>query len=190
MAISFQIHEDGFSHQFEMPEVPPPEDLPDEYALRQKHADRIPPEYRSMLTRKRPIEVRPVTPWDVFEPDVRPPRQLCWMRTADALPDDPRLHQCALAYLSDWTLLDTALYPHAISFTDQRLMSASLDHAMWFHREFRADQWLLYAQDSPRAGGGRGFTRGLVFRRDGTLVASVAQEGLMRIIDTPSNTTS
>jgi acyl-CoA thioesterase-2 len=103
------------------------------------------------------------------------------MRARDGLPDDLRLHQCVLAYLSDWSLLDTALLPHAVSFTQGNMQVASLDHAMWFHRPFRADEWLLFAQDSPSASGARGFNRGLIYRRDGALVASVAQEGLIRM---------
>ncbi len=103
------------------------------------------------------------------------------MRARDALPDDLRLHQCVLAYLSDWSLLDTSLMPHGVSFTQQNVQSASLDHAMWFHRPFRADEWLLFVQDSPSASGARGFNRGLIYSRDGALVASVAQEGLIRV---------
>ncbi len=183
MAISFQVHEEGFSHQIDPPDVPPPEELVDEHELRRQHMAELPEAYQHMLTRKRPIEARPVTPWNMYRPEPREPVQICWMRTTDRLPDDPRLHQCALAYLSDWTLLDTAFYPHAISFTNPGLISASLDHAMWFHRDFRADDWLLYVQDSPSASGARGLTRGTIFRRDGTLVASVAQEGLMRLVE-------
>ena len=103
------------------------------------------------------------------------------MRSADALPDDPRIHQCVLAYLSDWSLLDTATRPHGISFMQPNLQSASLDHAMWFHRRFRADEWLLYEQDSPNASGARGFNRGLIYNQAGLLVASTTQEGLIRV---------
>jgi acyl-CoA thioesterase-2 len=105
---------------------------------------------------------------------------MCWMKSRDPLPDDYRLHQCVLAYLSDWSLLDTATLPHAVSFLQDNMQMASLDHAMWFHRRFRADQWLLYVQDSPSASGARGLNRGLVYTRDGMLVASAAQEGLVR----------
>jgi len=188
MAISFQIDEEGLTHQFDMPQVPPPDALEDEMALRKRFAAKLPKEYGDVsgaygdaFTRERPIEVRPVEPYDFFNPQKRAPQQSCWMRTRDALPDDHRLHQCVLAYLSDWTLLDTASLPHAISWTQPNLQSASLDHAMWFHRAFRADEWLLYVQDSPSASGARGFNRGLVYTREGALVASVAQEGLIRL---------
>jgi acyl-CoA thioesterase-2 len=181
MAISFQVHEEGLVHQFEMPQVPAPEALEDEVALRKRFAEKLPKEYGDAFTRERPIEVRPVEPYDFFNPEKRAPEQSCWMRARDALPDDLRLHQCVLAYLSDWTLLDTATLPHAISWTQPNMQSASLDHAMWFHRAFRADEWLLYVQDSPSASGARGFNRGLIYTRDGALVASVAQEGLIRV---------
>ncbi|NJN51544.1 MAG: acyl-CoA thioesterase II [Gammaproteobacteria bacterium] len=184
MAISFQIIEEGLSHQFDMPAVPAPEDCEDEVTLRKKAAAKLPQEMQAAFTRERPIEMRPIDPYDFFEPQKRPPHQRCWMRARDALPDDPRLHQCVAAYLSDWTLLDTATLPHAISWTQPNLQSASLDHAMWFHRPFRADEWLLFVQDSPSASGARGFNRGLIYRRDGVLVASVAQEGLIRLRQT------
>jgi acyl-CoA thioesterase-2 len=181
MAISFQVMEEGLSHQFEMPNVPPPEDLEDEVALRKKFAAKMPKEFQETFTRERPIEMRPLDPTDFFEPDKRPPQQSCWMRARDRLPDDPRLHQCVLAYLSDWVLLDTAMLPHGISWTANNLQSASLDHALWFHRPFRADEWLLFVQDSPSASGARGFNRGLIYSRAGALIASVAQEGLIRL---------
>lgn len=180
MSISFQVVEEGFSHQFEMPEAPDPETLPDERELRAALAADLPEERAAAFTRERPIDVRPVDPVDVRHPEPRPPRQMCWMKSRESLPDDDRLHQCVLAYLSDWSLLDTATLPHGISFLQEDVQMASLDHAMWFHRRFRADQWLLYVQDSPSASGARGLNRGLVFTRDGVLVASAAQEGLMR----------
>jgi acyl-CoA thioesterase-2 len=181
MAISFQVHEDGMSHQFDMPSVPQPEDLEDEVSLRKRMVQHLPAEYREMFARERPIEARPIEPYDFFNPKPREPFQSGWMRARDALPEDLRLHQCVLAYLSDWSLLDTSLMPHGVSFTQTNVQSASLDHAMWFHRPFRADDWLLFVQDSPSASGARGFNRGLIYRRDGALVASVAQEGLIRL---------
>jgi acyl-CoA thioesterase-2 len=181
MSISFQVQEEGLSHQFDAPEVEPPEGLEDEMTIRKRQAAQLPREYQEHFTRERPIEVRPIDPVDLFDPEPHKPQQMCWMRTSDTLSDDPRLHQCVLAYLSDWTLLDTSLLPHAISFTQDNLQMASLDHAMWFHRPFRADEWLLYVQDSPSASGARGFNRGLIYDRAGALVASVAQEGLMRL---------
>lgn len=182
MSISFQGDESGFSHQAEMPEVPPPEDLKSEAQLLEAHLHQIPEEFRDSFTRTRPIEMRPVDQnHNMFKPEKREPQQMCWMKSWEALPDDRRLHQCVLAYLSDWTLLDTATLPHAVSFAQDNMQMASLDHAMWFHREFRADEWLLYVQDSPSAGGARGFNRGLIFSRDGQLIASTAQEGLVRV---------
>ncbi len=184
MSISFQGDEPGFSHQAEMPEVPPPEELKSEAQLLEAHLHEIPEAYRESFTRARPIEMRPVEQnHNMFKPQKRLPAQMCWMKSWEVLPDDRRLHQCVLAYLSDWTLLDTATLPHAVSFAQDNMQMASLDHAMWFHREFRADEWLLYVQDSPSAGGARGFNRGLIFSRDGRLIASTAQEGLMRMHD-------
>lgn len=183
MAISFQVHEDGLSHQFDMPEAPAPETLRDEQALREEWAARLPPEHAESFNRERPIEVRPVDPMDVFHPEKRPPHAMCWMKAREGLPDDPRLHQCVLAYLSDWSLLDTATLPHGVSFIQENMQMASLDHAMWFHRPFRADEWLLYVQDSPSASGSRGLNRGLIYDRSGHLVASAAQEGLIRLHD-------
>jgi len=182
MSISFQRPEDGLSHQFDMPEAPAPEDLQDEQDLREIWAEQA-PEHFETRDQDRPIECRPVEPQDIFKPEPRPPRQMCWIKARDPLPDDPRLHQCVLAYLSDWTLLDTATLPHAISFMQDNVQMASLDHAMWFHRPFRADEWLLYVQDSPASGGARGLNRGLIYSRDGVLVASAAQEGLIRVHD-------
>ena len=117
----------------------------------------------------------------MLNPKKTEPVQRCWMRCGERLPDDPRLHQCVLAYLSDWSLLDTATRPHGISFVQDNIQVASLDHAMWFHRPFRADEWLLYDQDSPSASGARGFNRGLIYNQAGELVASTTQEGLMRV---------
>ncbi len=183
MSISFQIREDGLEHQFPMPAVPPPEDLEPEVIVRRRHAIAagLSPEDIERFTRERPIEVRPLNPQNEFAPEKRAPAQTAWMRAVDRLPDDERLHQCALAYLSDWSLLDTCTQPHGVSFMQPNFQTASLDHAMWFHQPFRADEWLLYVQDSPAASGGRGFNRGLIFSRDGRLLASVAQEGLIRL---------
>ena len=181
MAISFQVLEDGLDHQFEAPEVPGPDELEDEMTLRKKFAEDLPDEFEDWVERERPIECRPVHPYDIFKPEKRPPEQICWMRAKDNLPDDLRLHQCVLAYLSDWTLLDTATFPHAVSFAQPNMQMASLDHAMWYHRPFKADEWLLYVQDSPSASGARGLNRGLIYDQSGALVASVAQEGLIRL---------
>ncbi len=181
MSISFQIEEQGLEHQATAPDAPAPEELRSEIELRQAQAHRLPEEYRATFTRERPIEIRPVDPIDLLQPEPAAPRQMCWMRVRGELPDEPRLHQCALAYLSDWSLLDTATRPHALSFMKENVQMASLDHAMWFHRSFRADEWLLYVQDSPSSGSSRGFNRGFVYDREGVLVASAVQEGLMRV---------
>ncbi len=181
MSVSLQVTESGLEHQIEMPKVPPPEELPSEDDFRAKIIDKIPEQYRDNFLRKRPIELRPVDRIDIFAPQKRPPHQAVWVRATGELPPQAALHQCVLAYASDMTLLDTSLLPHGIGWFDNRLQMASIDHAMWFHRPFRADQWLLYVQDSPSASGARGFNRGLIFSQDGALVASVAQEGLMRL---------
>jgi len=181
MAVSFQVEESGLEHQIDAPPVPPPEDLPSEDDFRRAIADKIPEQYREHFLRKRPIELRPVDRRDIFSGEKRPPHQSVWVRATGALADDISLHQCVLAYASDMTLLDTALMPHGISWFSNKIQIASIDHAMWFHRRFRADEWLLYVQDSPSASGARGFNRGLIYDRNGRIVASVAQEGLMRL---------
>jgi acyl-CoA thioesterase-2 len=181
MSASFQIEEPGLEHQIDPPDVPPPESLPSEDDFRRQMADKVPEQYREHFLRKRPIELRPVDRRDIFGSDKRPPQQSVWARATGALPADVALHQCVLAYASDMTLLDTALLPHGISWFSDEIQMASIDHAMWFHRRFRADEWLLYVQDSPSASGARGFNRGLIYTREGEIVASVAQEGLMRL---------
>lgn len=181
MTISFQVQEAGLSHQDEAPAVPAPETLRDEREWRAEHAKLLPEEHREQFLRDRPIDFRPVAPNDPLDPQPRPAQQLAWMRIRDRLPDDQRLHQCALAYLSDWSLLDTATLPHGLSWMNENVQMASLDHSMWFHRPFRADDWMLYVQDSPSASGARGFNRGMIYNQAGQLVASAAQEGLMRI---------
>ena len=181
MSVSFQIDEPGLEHQMDAPDVPLPDALLSEDDFRRRMADQVPAEHREHFLRPRPIELRPVDRADIFRPETRPPHQAVWVRATSALPDDRALQQCVLAYASDMTLLDTSLLPHGIGWFDKRLQMASIDHAMWFHRPFRADQWLLYVQDSPVACGARGFSRGLIYAADGTLVASVAQEGLVRI---------
>jgi len=180
MSASFQIKEEGLSHQIEMPDVPKPEDLPSEAEIKEKFLDKLPAPIRRYWERERPIELRPVDFSRYLSNDPRKPAQHIWMRATAALPDDPALHQCVLAYASDFSLLDTALIAHGRMIFDPQLMLASLDHALWFHQDFRADEWLLYSQDSPFSGGARGFCRGSIFDLSGTLIASVAQEGLIR----------
>ncbi|WP_075221974.1 acyl-CoA thioesterase II [Acuticoccus yangtzensis] len=177
---SYQVEEGGFQHAFEMPDVPGPEELPDEAELKRLIDERAPEEIKRYFARPRPLELRPTEHTHYLTHDKLPPRQYLWMRATDHLPDDVLIHQAALAYMSDMTLLDTSLFPHGQSVFSKEVISASLDHAMWFHRPFRADDWLLYAMDSPSSSGARGFTRGFFFTRDGTLVASTAQEGLIR----------
>ena len=146
--------------------------------------EHLPANMRAYWERERPIELRPVDLSRYLRREQTAPVQYTWMRANGTLPDDPKLHQCVLAYASDFTLLDTALVPHGKLLFDTDIQLASLDHAMWFHRPFRADEWLLYAQDSPAASGARGFCRGSIYTRDGVLVASAAQEGLIRLRDT------
>lgn len=181
MDASFHKDEPGLDHQIPMPHVPPPEDLASESDLRARMLAELPAAMRAYWEKDRPIELRPVDLSRYFAREKREPTQYIWMRATGRLPDDdPPLHQCILAYASDFSLLDTALIAHGKLMFDKDVQLASLDHALWFHRPFRADEWLLYAQDSPSAHGARGFCRGSVFTRDGVLVASVAQEGLMR----------
>src|SRR5262249_22367889 len=180
MSVSFQVEEPGLDHQIAMPEVPSPESLPSEEDLKKLFLDSAPPIVKRYWERERPIEIRPLDLRHYVSRDALEPLQRVWVRTTHKLPDDPDIHRCALAYVSDMTLLDTALFAHGRTIFDHDLQVASLDHALWFHRPFRADEWILYAADSPSASGARGFTRGSLFRRDGVLVASVAQEGLIR----------
>jgi acyl-CoA thioesterase-2 len=182
MIASFHAPEEGFEHEMTMPEVPAPENLPGERDLLAAFADKMPDNMRRYFDRDRPIELRHCDPDHYLDPAKnRGLGQDIWFRATGRLPDDRALHQCVLAYASDMTLIDTALVPHGMNIFDSRLQLASLDHSLWFHRPFRADDWLLYAQDTPSASGGRGFNRGLVFTREGRLIASVAQEGLIRL---------
>lgn len=183
MSISFQLFEQGLEHQFEMPDAPDPETLEPEHVIRRRQARAAgwKDEDIDRFARERPIEMRPIQARNEFAPEPMEPLQTCWMRVAGRMPDDGGLHQCALAYLSDWSLLDTCIWPHGVSWMQGNLQTASLDHAMWFHRPFRTDEWMLYVQDSPASGGARGFNRGLIYTQDGMLVASVAQEGLIRL---------
>jgi acyl-CoA thioesterase-2 len=178
MAASFQITEEGLDHQIDMPQVPPPEDLPDSSRPPAELLEKMPPRLRRMLEQPRPFEYRLAQSSPASDPATGPGRAV-WFRAVGKLPDGERLHRCLLAYVSDFFLLETAILPHGVSISS--LVMASLDHAMWFHRPLRVDDWLLYSIESPSASGARGFARAGVFSRDGRLVASTAQEGLVRI---------
>lgn len=179
MEASFHRREEGFEHQSEMPDVPDPESLRPELDIIRERAAEIPEAYRPFLTQDRPLDFR-IVDGDPFDTSLKVPRRSYWVRAIGSVDDNPVHHQALLAYASDYGLLGAALRPHAISFRDPRMMVASLDHAIWFHRPVRMDDWMLYVAESPTAGGARGFTRGTFFSRDGTLVASTAQEGLVR----------
>ncbi len=180
MTASFQAHEAGFDHQIAMPPVPPPESLADTSGPPGALLARLPERVRRFFEQPRPFEFRMVQSLDYLHPRRAPPERQIWFRAVDALADDEMLHRRLLAYVSDFFLLDTATLPHGTSFLKPTLVMASIDHALWFHRALRVDDWLLYAMESPSASGARGFARASVFARDGRLVASAAQEGLVR----------
>ena len=185
MAASFQEPQEGVNHQISMSEVPKPDDVEATPPIDVERLAQVPEKLRRWLTRQGPFEFRHVYPRDDLKPAKRPPFQHIWFRLRDRLPDDPQLHQAALAYASDFHLIGTATLPHGISYMQPNVMMASLDHAMWFLRPCRVDEWLLYSCDSPSAQGGRGLARGSIYRADGTLVACTAQEGVLRIKTDP-----
>lgn len=184
MIASFQAPEPGLEHQAPMPDVPPPEALRSQREIRERwlveHGEHVPQRLKSAIQRPLPIEFRPVAPWNFLAPEVRAPQQQIWFRTPGPLPDDPLLQRCVLAYASDFNFLSTALMAHGKSFLDPDMAVASIDHAIWFHRDVRVDGWLLYCMESPTAQAARGLSRGLIYDRSGRLVASVVQENLMR----------
>jgi acyl-CoA thioesterase-2 len=181
LAASFQVPEAGLEHQAQMPDVPGPDGLSDATDIPRAVLDTVPEKMRRFLTSKRPFELRPVEPIKLLSPAPAPPVRHIWLRALDQLPDNPHLHRNLLAYISDYQLVATATLPHGIHFEYGNVQMASLDHAMWFHRPFRVDDWLLYSMESPNASGARGLALGRFFARDGRLVASTAQEGLIRI---------
>ena len=181
LAASFQGAEQGVEHQNPMPEVPDPESLPEEAQQRRAFATRIPEPYREAFVRERPVDVRPVKPANPYEFEAQSPRRMSWFRIPGPLDTDPLTDRALLAFCSDFGLMGTAMLPHGLSFFSPSVQSASLDHAMWFYQPFRMDDWLLYVTESPVAAGARGFNHGRIYRRDGVLVATVAQEGLMRV---------
>lgn len=182
LSASFQVDEGGLDHQIAMPEgILPPDQLLGDRDIKEQYLDMAPANVRKYWEQERPIEIKPVSLAHYFSREKLDPVQYVWVRAAGVVPDDRGLQAAILAYLSDMTLLDTSLHPHGRSIFDRDLQVASLDHAMWFHRPFRLDDWLLYAQDTPSASGARGFNRGSLYTRDGILVASVTQEGLIRV---------
>lgn len=181
LAASFQKGEVGFEHHDPMPALPAPEDLPTEQVRMAAFIEKLPAEWRERARGERPFEYRPVDERDdPFAPTPRPPKRAVWFKTTDALPDDPALHRYLLAYASDHSFVTTALLPHGVSWLSPGMQVASVDHVMWFHRPLRVDDWLLHVMDSPSASEGRGLVRGSIFTRDGRLVATTAQEGLIR----------
>ena len=180
MAASFHKHEEGLIHQAKMPDVPQPEALSSEAELKEHFVGRLPEPLKAYWQHERPIEIRPVDLSRYTSPGKRTASQQVWIKATGELGDSLACNQCVLAYASDFTLLDTALIAHGRFVFDPTLMLASLDHAIWFHRPFRIDDWLLYSQDSPSSAGARAFCRGTLFTRSGELVASTAQEGLLR----------
>ncbi|MEZ5773533.1 MAG: acyl-CoA thioesterase II [Hyphomicrobiaceae bacterium] len=185
-AASFHKEETAYDHQLDMPDVPMPEDLPDEREILARHGDRIDPTVRRLLERGPSldcIEMRVVDYMHYVTVARTPPRQYVWLRARGDFPDDRGFAEAVLAYLSDWSLIETGLLPHGRLLVDPAIQAASLDHALWFHRPFKAGEWFLYAEDSPSNFGGLALARGQIFTRDGTLVASAAQEGLLRLRD-------
>jgi acyl-CoA thioesterase II len=183
MAASFQVAESGFDHQDIAPQPAGPEGIASEHELALKVADQIPESIREKILCRKAIEIRPVNPINPFAPEKRKPLRYAWFKAVGRLPDDPMIHQYMLAYASDFGLAVTSLYPHGQSFWQPQMQVASLDHAMWFHRDFRMDNWLLYVMESPNAGKARGLSRGQIYTQEGKLVASVVQEGLIRYHD-------
>lgn len=183
LSASFQSPEEGLEHQAQMPDVPGPDGLQDSVEVANAILDRIPMKMRRFLTAERPFEFRPVNPINFMEPERMAPERHVWIRAVSALPADIALHQNLLAYVSDYDLLGTATLPHGLRFGHGNVIMASLDHALWFHRDVRVDDWLLYSMDGPNASGARGFARGHFFTRKGELVASSTQEGLIRVVD-------
>ncbi|CAN1568836.1 TesB Acyl-CoA thioesterase [Rhabdaerophilaceae bacterium] len=182
MSVSYHKEEPGYHHQATIPDVPGPDDLPDEAELKRRYLHILSPTRAAYWRRERPIEVRPVDPEEYFNRSAASQQHHLWFRSAGRLPDERTIHMAVLAYASDMSLLDSAMVAHGKSVADSDIMAASLDHAMWFHQDFRADDWLLYALESPWSGNARGLGRGLIFSRDGRLVASTMQEGLVRVI--------
>jgi len=182
LAASFQVKEEGLTHQLSKPDVPPPEDLSEPDPIAAELLDKVSAKQRRWLSQEGPFEFKHVYPRDELKRPKRPPFQHVWFRLIDRIGDDEELHKRLLAYASDFHLLGTSTFPHGISYLQPNVQMASLDHALWFHRACRIDEWLLYSCDSPAAVGGRGLSRGSIYTREGLLVASTAQEGLIRVL--------
>jgi acyl-CoA thioesterase-2 len=182
LAASFQLEQDGVEHQFEMPEVPGPEEMGDSPVIPAETLEKAPQKLKRWFTRFGPFEFRPVVDQNPFEPVPQPPFKKFWFRLKGEMNEGQQMHRALLAYASDFHLIGTATLPHGMSFTKGNVAMASLDHAMWFHRPVQVDDWLLYDCDSPSASGSRGLARGMIFNRNGDLVASTAQEGMIRMI--------
>ena len=180
MSASFHVHEDGWDHQHEMPEVKQPEALKSREEFREMFKDRIPEAEREHWERPQPFTMKEISGINPFDPKPKSDVNQVWFRTTREIDVPPAMHHCLIAWASDMNLLGSSLRPHGLHWTNPELMTASLDHAIWFHAPIRADEWLLYSMDSPKAGNGRSFNRGSIYTREGRLVASVAQEGLMR----------
>jgi acyl-CoA thioesterase-2 len=180
MSASFQVDEPGFDHQDKAPDIPGPDGIESELELAMAVADKIPKSIRDKILCKKPIEFRPVNPIDPFSPEIREPVGYTWFKAIDKMPDDFRVHQYMLAYASDFGFVATSLYPHGHSYWERDMQVASLDHALWFHRDFRMDEWLLYVMHSPNAYKAKGLNNGKIFTKEGKLIASVSQEGLIR----------
>jgi len=178
--VSFHADEEGHEHQYPMPSVKPPEELRSELEIRRKFSDFIPEKLRDKFTKDTPIEIRPVKPYNYLKPEKLAPEKNNWFKAIGKLPNDQILQRCLLAYSSDFSLLGTSLNPHAIHGMMPGVQLASLDHAIWFHHDVNLEDWLLYYMDSPSSSNGLGFNRGSIFSRDGKLIASVAQEALIR----------
>jgi acyl-CoA thioesterase-2 len=180
MSASFQVLEVGFEHQAKMPIVPGPEGLESNYERAHRLSHKIPEAIRDKILCQSPIEKRPIDPVDPFQPEKREPVQYMWLRVIDTMPDDPAVNKYVLAYASDFSMISTSLHPHSQTYWNPDMQVASLDHAMWFHRDFRMDQWLLHVIESPNANKAKGLSQGKIFTRDGVLVANTIQEGLIR----------
>lgn len=181
LSASYQVPEEGLSHQMDMEKIPFPEQLPTPAEQWLKIKDKLPEHAKQWYEGERPVEERQVEWIDPVDPEIKEPKHIVWHRSNGQLPDDPQLHQAIFAYISDMALLDTCILPHGVSWMADNFQGASLDHCIWFHKPFRVDDWFVTVQDSPASNGARGFNRGLVYTREGVLVASTAQEGLIRI---------